>query len=224
MMLKIDKEKAKRWGFLIFIIIPVLIYFPYYLKGEIPGNTDLVQFFSSRIQFAQNLLGGEIMEWNRYLAGGMPQAMNGYIPNILLSLFPLKQYIYLFFVFHLFIGSFFFYLYMKENGCSYRVSMVMGIIYECSIQINGLRKTHATVIVSICLFPVIMFLVKRFFNTRKSWWLYLSAVVAAMQAMNMQQYSVYADLILFIYIVIFCIHEKFGLWDLIKKGAAWLAI
>lgn len=224
MMLKIDKEKAKRWGFLIFIIIPVLIYIPYYLKGEIPGNTDLVQFFSSRIQFAQSLLNGEIMEWNRYLAGGMPQAMNGYIPNILLSLFPLKQYIYLFFIFHLFIGSFFFYLYMKENGCSYRVSMVMGIIYECSIQINGLRKTHANVIVSICLFPVIMFLVKRFFNTGKSWWLYLSAVAAAMQAMNMQQYSVYADLILFIYIVIFCIHEKFGLWDLVKKGAAWLAI
>lgn len=100
MILKIDKEKAKRWGFLIFIIIPVLIYIPYYLKGEIPGNTDLVQFFSSRIQFAQSLLNGEIMEWNRYLAGGMPQAMNGYIPNILLSLFPLKQYIYLFFSSH----------------------------------------------------------------------------------------------------------------------------
>lgn len=221
---KIDKEKMERWGFLLFIIIPVLIYMPHYLKGELPGGVDLVQYFSGKVQFTEQLLKGEYVEWNRYLAGGMPRTGGEYVPGILLSLFPLKQYIYLFFISHLFVGSFFFYLYLRENRCSYLVSMVMGVIYECSIQINGLRKSHPSVIISICLFPVIMYLVKKFFNTRQSRWLYLSAVIAAMQATAMQQYSIYADLVLVIYILVFCIHGKFRVSDIIKKGVTWVAI
>ncbi len=220
-----NKEKIARWGFLIFIIIPVLIYIPYYLKGEIPGNADLVQYFSNKVWFAEQLLKGEFVEWNRYLVGGMPQNSGlGYLPVMLLSLFPLREYIYLCFIFHLFIGSFFFYLYLRENHCSYLVSMVMGVIYECSIQINGLRKSHPSVIISICLFPVIMYLLKKFFNTRQPRWLYVSAIIAAVQATAMQQYSIYADLVLVIYIVAFCIHGKFKVSDIIKKGVAWVMI
>lgn len=220
-----SKEKMARWGILIFIIIPVLIYIPYYLRGEIPGNADLVQYFSGKAWFAKQLLKGEFVEWNRYVANGMPQNTGmSYLPGTLLSLLPLREYIYLFFVFHLFIGSLFFYLYLRENHCSCLVSMVMGVIYECSVQINGLRKCHPSIIVSICLFPVIMYLVKKFFNTREPRWLYVSAVIAAVQATASQQYSIYGVLVLVIYIVGFCIHGKFKMLDIIKKGVAWVMI
>lgn len=223
-MFKIDKEKAKRWGFLIFIIIPVLMYAKYYLNNQIPGNADLVQFFSMKKHLVQCLLNGEFPQWNGYLANGMPYNGNFYIISILLSFLPLKQFIYSYFIVHLFIGGYFFYRYLRECKCSYVVSMIFAVIYECSIQINGLRKSHPTIIASICLFPVIMFFVKKFIGTRENKWLCLSAVAAAVQATISQQYSVYAVLILFVYIVASCLCEKFKVKDLINKGILWLGV
>ncbi len=219
-----NEKRIQRIGIIIFLLIPILMYAKYYLNNEIPGNVDLVQYFSARKHFVQCLLNGELPQWNGYLANGMPTIGNFYIVSILLSFLPLKQYIYAYFIVHLFIGSCFFYRYLRECRCSYAVSMAFAVIYECSIQINGVRKSHPTIIASICLFPVIMFLVKKFINTRENKWLCLSAVMAAVQATIGQQYSVYAVMILFVYIVVSCLCEKFTIKDLMKKGILWLGV
>lgn len=225
-MIENYRRRMKKLGFLVFIIIPVLIYIPYYLNGELPGSKDLIQYFSGKTYFSECLLNGEFPQWNHYLANGMPQAgiSNFNLTNLFLLFLPLKQAVYVFFITQLFVGSFFFYLYLRECRCSYLVSMVLAVIYECSIQINGLRKNHPMVIASICLFPVIMFLVRKFFNTLQNRWLCLSAVIAGIQATVMQQYSVYAALILFVYILIFCVHEKMRVSEIIKKGIMWCVI
>lgn len=222
--LKIATEKKKFFCYSIFLIVPILIFAKYYLTDQAPGTADLIQFFSGRKYFSECLLKGELQQWTPYLANGMPQTGNFYIINILLSFLPLKQYIYAFFIIHLFVGGFFFYKYLTECGCCFKISMLFGIIYECSIQINGLRLGHPSIVSSICLFPIIMFFVRKFFNDKKNKWLLLSAVVAGIQATASKQYSVYAVLILFIYIVILCINQKFTLRDMIKKGCSWLAV
>ncbi len=219
-----NEKRIQRIGIIIFLLIPILMYAKYYLNNQIPGNADLVQYFSARKHFVQCLLNGELPQWNGYLANGMPSIGNFYIVSILLSFFPIKQYIYAYFIVHLFIGSYFFYRYLRECKCSYAVSMIFAVIYECSIQINGMRKSHPTIIASICLFPVIMFFVKKFIKTRENKWLCLSAVMAAVQATIGQQYSVYAVMILFVYIVVSCLCEKFTVMDLMKKGILWLGV
>lgn len=223
--MKQDRSKCvQRVSILIFLIIPILMYARYYLSDQLPGSADLAQFFSAKKYFAQCLMRGEFPQWNSYLANGMPWTGNMYIISLILSFLPLKQYVYAYFVLHLFIGSFFFYLYLRECKCSYIVSMVFAVIFECSIQINGLRKGHPSIVASICLFPVIIFLVKRFFNTRQNKWLWFSAVAAGIQLTLGKQYSAYAVLILIIYILAHCIRGKFTIKEIIQKGIIWLGL
>lgn len=210
----------------IFICIPVLLYLKQYLLGNIPGDADMIQFFSAQKSFASDLLRGSFVQWNKYIAGGMPQAgcTSFYIVALVLSFLPLKEFVYAFLAVHLFIGSYFFYKYLREEGCTYEVALTFGIIYECSIQINGLRKSHPGVIAAICLLPVIMFLICKFFKTKKSMWLYFSALIAGIQFTIGTQYSIYADIFLFIYIVARGIQGKFSIKEMIGKGIAWIFI
>lgn len=225
-MIKNCKGRIKRLSLLVLAIVPVLLYLPYYLRGEMPGTADLIQYFSTREYMTQCIVNGEFPQWNHYLANGMPQAgiANLHLVNILFLLFPLKETIYLFFIVQLIMGSFFFYLYLRECGSSYLTSIILAVIYECSIQINGFRRNHPSIVIAICFFPVIMFLVRKFFNTRQTKWFCLSAVVAGIQAATVQQYSVYALLILLIYILRFYIRDKAKVLEIIKKGIMWVAI
>lgn len=225
-MINNDRKMMKKFGFLMLLIIPILIYLPFYINGEIPGTADFVKYVASKSYVVQCLLNGEFPQWNRYVSNGMPQAAltNFYFISDVFFLLPVREAVFLFFVFHLFVGSLFFYLYLRESGCSYLTSMVFAVIYECSIQINGMRRTHPTVIVSICLFPVIMYFIKKFFHTRQTRWFCLSAVTCAIQATSMQQYSIYANLVLVVYILMFCIHEKVRIFQIIKMGVMWVAV
>lgn len=211
---------------LIFIVIPVLIFLPYYLEGQLPGADDLVQSFANRKYLTESIGEGGFSQWNPYLSNGMPQsgvdALN--ISNLFFLIAPFHQAIYLFYIAFLFTGALFFYLFLKENGCSYAVSTVFAVIFECSIQINGLRRNHPFVVAVICLFPVMMYFAKKFIHTRKTGWLCMGAVAAGLQATMMIQYSVYASLILFIYILLSCRYQNFTWVEIIKKALIWCAV
>lgn len=211
---------------LLFIVIPVLIFLPYYLEGQVPGADDLIQSFANRKYLAESIEDGGFSQWNPYLSNGIPQSgvdlIN--ISNLLFLIAPFEQAIYLFYLAFLFTGALFFYLFLKENGCSCAVSTVFAVIFECSIQINGLRRNHPFVVAVICLFPVMMYFVKKFINTGKTRWLCMGAVMAGLQATMMIQYSVYASLILFIYILFSCRYRGFSWIEIIKKALIWCAV
>lgn len=211
---------------LIFIVIPVLVFLPYYLEGQVPGTDDLTQFFSNRKYLTECILNGHFSQWNPYLSNGVPQAgvATFNITNLFFLFLPFHQAIYLFYIAFLFIGALFFYLFLKENKCSYIVSAIFAVIYECSIQINGLRRNHPSIIVAICLFPVIMYFVKKFINTRQTRWLCAGAVVAGLQATVTIQYSIYGNLILFIYLLFSCLYKNFTFTEIIKKALLWCSI
>ena len=211
---------------LLFIVIPVLIFLPYYLEGQLPGADDLIQSFANRKYLAESIQEGGFSQWNPYLSNGIPQSgvdlIN--ISNLLFLIAPFQQAIYLFYIAFLFTGALFFYLFLKENGCSCAVSTVFAVIFECSIQINGLRRNHPSVVAVVCLFPVMMYFVKKFINTRKTRWLCMGAVAAGLQATMMIQYSVYASLILFIYILFSCRYQDFTWIEILKKALIWCAV
>lgn len=211
---------------LIFIVIPVLIFFPYYLEGQMPGTDDLTQFISNKKYLTECILNGNFPQWNPYLSNGIPQVgvTTFNITNLFFLFLPLYQAIYLFYIAFLFIGALFFYLFLKENKCSYIVSAIFAIIYECSIQINGLRRNHPSIIAAICLFPVIMYFVKKFINTRQTRWLCAGAVIAGLQATATIQYSIYGNLILFIYLLLSCLYKNFTFIEIIKKALLWCSI
>lgn len=208
------------------LLIPLFMYGRYYCQGVIPGDADMINFFSSQKIFGQDLLKGEFVQWNKYLAGGMPQSGVGYLyfVGLLLSFLPLKEYIYIYLLFHIFVGSFFFYKYLRECKCNYSQALVMAVIFECSIQINGLRKSHPTIIAGICLLPIIMYLVKKFFNTKQGKWLYASAFMVAIQATIALQYAAYLVIVLFVYLMAWAIYEKFSIKEIILKCAKWVLI
>lgn len=209
----------------IFIIIPILLYLKQYMIGNIPGNADMIQFFSAQKSFSSELLHGRVVQWNKYIANGMPTAGSTafYIVSMLLSFLPLREFIYAYLCVHLFIGGYFFYKYLKECGCLDAVALAFGIIYECSIQINGLRKSHPTIIAAICLMPLIMYFVCKFFNTKETKWLLFSALIAGIQSSIAIQHAIYADMILLIYIVLRGCKDKYSIKDMILKGIAWIA-
>ena len=82
------------------LLIPLFMYGRYYCQGVIPGDADMINFFSSQKIFGQDLLKGEFVQWNKYLAGGMPQSgvVYLYFVGLLLSFLPLKEYIYIFII------------------------------------------------------------------------------------------------------------------------------
>lgn len=222
--IKDGKYYYKYWSLLIFLVIPVLFLAKYYLAGQVPGDADLIQFFSEKKAFAQMLLKGEIPQWNPYLQNGMPQMLGSslYIANFLLAFLPLKQFIYAFYIVHLMIAGTFFFLFLKENNSSFPIAYIYAIIFECSIQINGLRKSHPAVISAICLFTVVMFATKRYFVVQKKRWLCISALLSGLIMIVAQQYGTYAVMVLFIYIVANCIRIKLSITQIIKKAMIWL--
>lgn len=69
-------------------MIPFILYANFYLKGIIPGDADMIQYFTGKKSFSSALTSGEYMIWNKYLGNGMPEGgLNDvYILSFLLSL------------------------------------------------------------------------------------------------------------------------------------------
>lgn len=220
------KAYYKYWSLLIFLVIPILFLGKYYLAGQVPGDADLIQFFSEKKAFAQMLLSGEIPQWNPYLQNGMPQLSGSsmYFVNLILSFLPLRQYIYAFYVVHLMIAGTFFFLFLRENKCGFSIAYIYAIVFECSIQINGLRKSHPSVVACICLFTVVMFATKKYFVARKKRWLCISALLSGIMMIVGQQYGTYAALVLLIYILANCIKNKFSLVEIVRKALVWIGV
>ena len=68
------KYYYKYWSLLIFLLIPVLLLARYYFAGQMPGDADLIQFFSNKKAFAEALMSGEFPQWNPYIQNGIPQS------------------------------------------------------------------------------------------------------------------------------------------------------
>jgi len=189
--------------FTLFFAIPFVLYRNLYLTGYWLFSGDGVAAASTRL--LPSMSNDVLPLWNRYLGNGAPFAadINNaalYPIGILLSLLPLPmlEHMYIYYVFHIAAGAFFFYLYLKEIGCSKLASVSTALIYLLSIHIGGLRKSHIIIIITIIYLPVILYFVERYFKTRCK-----KHLLCISFAMALQLYSGFIQSVVYTFIVIF---------------------
>lgn len=227
-------EKKVQYGkyinFLILLLFAAIP--PVFYSGIISNNMLLVSgdgasYFSLRNFFNDSLWSGEFPYWNKYLEGGIPygayDSVGLYPVGLLLSFLSPDIFSYAFYFVHLVIGAFFLYHFLQEIGCSRLASLIVSIIYETSIHINGYRKSHIMLIVGIVYLPVILYYIQKYLNTGKFRFLIFSSVFMGIQFLGAHtQVVLYTDVLCFFYLLVYYVKNKESVKKVIAHYAAWI--
>ena len=214
--------------YLCMFLIPFIIYRDLYIQDMLLAGGDGYGTAANLIFFKDSLKQGEFPLWNKYLSNGVPFAGDisnhaFYIIGIIFSWLPDKLYLYTFYAFHISLGAFFTYLYLKEIGCGKLSSLCIGFIYLLSIQMGGMRKGHLMIITCIVYLPVILYFIEKYFKTNKIKWLIISSFAMAMQFYNaFIQDVMYTDIIVFIYLFVIGIHKRMSIKKMLYHGVIWI--
>jgi len=210
----------------IFMIIPIALYFNTLFDGGVNVNFDGLFGYSVINYYNQEILSGELPLWNKYVECGVVMGsfhtIGLYPFAILFSFLPIKTFTFVFYFFHIILGSYFFYLYLKEINCDNYSAITVALIYEMSTHIGGYRKEHFTIIIGIIYLPVILYFVQKYINTEKLYWLILASIAMGFQFLGSHtQIVVYSDIAIFVYLVLNLIIAKRKLLKSIKHIFIW---
>lgn len=207
--------------FIVYSAILFALYAKYYFDNMFPMSGDAVNFITELFYSFQSTGQGEFPLWNKWLAGGIP-FLPSITPTFLLGIVPIREAIYVLYIGALSLGGTCFYLYLREINCNTYSSIAISTCYLLSIHLGGFRKSHTYIILTVAMLPVIMFLIERYFTTRKLRWLLASAVAMSIQFyIGMLQIIFYSDLFLVIYLVAFGIHYRMKINIMLLHGLAW---
>lgn len=212
---------------LLFAAIPPIFYSGIIGNDMLLVSGDGAGYFSLRNFFNDSLWSGEFPYWNKYLEGGIPygayDSVGLYPVGLLLSFLSPDIFSYVFYFVHLIIGAFFLYLFLQEIGCSCLASLIVSIIYETSIHINGYRKSHIMLIVGIVYLPVILYYIQKYLNTGKFRFLICSSAFMGIQFLGAHtQIVLYTDVLCFFYLLVYYVKNKESVKKVISHYAAWI--
>ncbi len=212
---------------LLFAAIPPIFYSGLLNDGLILVSGDGAGYYTMRSFFNTELWSGGFPMWNKYLEGGMPygayDSVGLYPVAIILSVFSPAVFSYLYYFVHLFIGAVFFYFFLNELKFSKNTALIVSLLYELSVHLNGYRKDHIMLIVGIVYLPVILYFIQKFLNTKDLKWLIISAVAMGFQFLGAHtQVVLYTDGLAFVYLIIYEIRNKFNAKKAILYDALWL--
>lgn len=212
--------------FLLLTFALTLSYIRYYMNDVFPLSGDGILEISFLSFVKESLKNGEWPLWNKYLSAGMPLAGNismhsFYLPAVILSFLPLKLYYYSYYILHVAVGAFFFFLLLKQIGCRKEIATVMSFVYLFSINLGGLRKNHLLIIVTSVYLPIIIYLIEKYLETEKYKWLAFAAFAMALQFCGgFVQCILYSDVFVGLYLVVGYLRRKRnwkkGLLDILK--------
>lgn len=196
-----------------FVLVPFILYFKSLFDGLTNVNFDGLRGYSAIDFYNKTLLGGEFPLWNKYVEGGVVMGSfhtTGLYPfAFLFSFLPASMFSNIFHFFHLSLGAFFFFKFLKELECDWYTSFAVALIYETSIHIGGYRREHFTIIVGIVYLPVILFFLQKYINKEKVYWLICAGISMGLQFLGSHtQIVVYTDLVIFMYLLINLIARK----------------
>lgn len=192
-----------------------------YFDNIFPFSEDGITWVSNLSFIQESLRKGEYPLWNKYLSVGMPAAANAsmscfYLPMLLLSFLPLKQFVYCSYILHLAIGSMFFFLLLKQVGCRLEIAAAMAFVYQFSVNLGGVRKTHISIIFTAVYLPIIIYFVEKYFETEKLKWLTFASIAMALQFCGgFMQCILYSDVFVGLYLLV-------GLFRRRKKWKKWM--
>lgn len=189
-----------------FLLIPFILYFNTLFDGNVNVNFDGLFGYSILHFYHETILNGEFPLWNKYVEGGVVMGsfhtIGLYPFAFLFSFLSAKSLSFIFYFFHLSLGAYFFFQYLKELGCDWYASFAAAIIYETSIHIGGYRKEHFTIIIGIVYLPVILFFMQKYINKRKLHWLIFAGIAMGFQFLGSHtQIVVYTDIAVSIYLL-----------------------
>ncbi len=202
--------------FLIYFMIPFIVYFNLFEKNMVPLSGDGVQYFSMKLFINNALKSGQLPLWDPYLSNGVPFAadFNGvfYPVSLILSILPAKLFIYCYYSLHLAIGAFFIYLFLKEINCDKVVAIGTSFIYIMSIHLGGYRKSHMSIICAIVFLPVILYFIEKYVKDKKIRYLLCVTLAMGLQFLGGGvQYGIYTDATAFVYLIfrMYCTKVQF---------------
>ena len=212
---------------LLFASIPPIFYSGIIGNDMLLVSGDGASYFSLKNFFNDSLWSGEFPYWNKYLEGGIPygayDSVGLYPVGLLLSFLSPEIFTYVFYFFHLILGAYFLYLFLQEIGCSRFASLIVSVIYETSIHINGYRKSHIMLIVGIVYLPVILYFIQRYLNTGKLKFLICSSVFMGIQFLGAHtQVVLYTDVLCFFFLLVYYIKKKESVKKVFSHYAAWI--
>lgn len=203
-----------------FLLIALGVYYSFAAANMIWGGADSFQWLS----FTHNWKDIAFSSWQKLYSAGSPSGAFYSINPIMLLLIwlPNNYYVYAVYCVHIAIGAFFTYKYLGSIKCDTVVSLLIGLLYEFSVQISGIRRGHMVIVIAITYLPMALFLVQKYFNEKKLYWLGLSVLplVFAFYGGHLQT-ALYVDIAVFAYIVIIAIKESFTIKRLFLHGMTW---
>ncbi|WP_352415441.1 YfhO family protein [Oscillibacter ruminantium] len=216
------RKKEALWLFLAYCAVLFALYAKYFFANQLIMSGDALQVLSDGFLFKAGISEGELPLWNKYLSGGIPFATS-LSPTMLLDFLPLKAKVYLSYIGFVAAGAAFVYLYLKEIKCGKWAALSVSVCYLFSTHIGGARKDHIHLIFAMALLPVILYLIERYFSTRKLRWLLASSVVMAFQfSVGFTQHVAYTDIFLAAYLLAFGFHYRMPLTRMLQHGALWI--
>lgn len=211
----------------IFTLAPIFLYFGTLNDGGVNVNFDGLAGYRVIDYYTSELLSGEFPLWNKYVECGVVMGsfhtIGLYPFAVLFSAIPITAFSFVFHFFHLVLGAFFFYIFLKELGCDRYSAFTVALIYELSTHIGGYRKEHFTIIVGIVYLPVILYFVQKYINSTKMYWLIMSAIAMGFQFLGSHtQIVVYTVLVVGIYVIVNILARKRNIVRFLSHVAVWI--
>jgi hypothetical protein len=208
---KLMKHKDKI-VLLFLILVPMAVMIQYPLNGRIFVTGDYETALNTQTIIWQAIMNGELPFWDKLSANGQPlYGLHGLFVHVLLfGWLPPEWNIFFLYCLLVSVASFFMYLFLKEINCNWKASLAVSIILLFSIHLGGFRRSHhISIIIAIALFPVVMYYIQRYINTKSFKYIAVSAGVLAL-AYNSghTQNVVYLATVSGIYLVVWLIKEK----------------
>lgn len=187
------KERAIKFAPIFFLAVFFIIFFWPVISGEyLPYSGDLIESDLTHINYpfrklaADYLKVGEMPLWTHSIGNGYPifaESQIGFfypINLILYGLFsPLRAFGFSI-VLHYFLLAFFVYLYLRLLKISRFSALLAGLVFSLSgFFITHLK--HVNLVQAAIWLPFVFYLVEKFFQTRKFFYLVLTGIVFSLQ-------------------------------------------
>lgn len=214
--------------FLIYFIIPFLLYFATSANGNLIVSGDGAGFFSFKEYFNTSVMNGSFPYWCPYMQNGAPFIADlSFAPlypiGWVLFWLPLKYYVLVYYSIHTAIAGFFMNKYLRELKCDGFVSFAVALLFSLSICLGGYRKSHMGIISTAVWIPVIFYFVQRYINSKNIKYLLISAIAMALQFMaGFIQITFYTDIIIGIYLLAYMRKDKMKLSQILRHGFMWV--
>ncbi len=233
MKLKISLNKEYLYTIMtlvIYLVVPLVVYSGYLANGHVMVNGDGVSYLNSKSLFSESFLKGDPVLWNRFGMLGTPysadiQTSFFYPLSYLALLMPINVFSNLFYTFSISLGGFFMYLYMKEIQKNKMIAFVTGLIFMFSTILGGVRVEHQNIYSEIIWLPLILLFIQRYIRTdNRKELLFASLAMAIQSYAGFPQITIYSDIFVFIYLVVFMEKSKISFKKRILDILIWLGI